>query len=203
MLLFDNVVISVLYWIQADYYSSSILKRHSADKHVASLGYNIPVLRQPYFVITSWYDVCNREAGNTGLIVFGLSKARTKSTIMKESLNSDGQQFHQYQQFEQTHPNSDGQQIHQYQQFEQTLQTVMVNKSTNINNSNKHLQTVMVNKSININNSNKHPQTVMVNKSTNINKTNNHISPLHIEHKKITTYESIKSKFWLRTGTNM
>lgn len=53
MLLFDNVVISVLYWIQADYYSSSILKRHFADRQVASLGHNIPVPRHPYFAITS------------------------------------------------------------------------------------------------------------------------------------------------------
>ena len=38
----------------------------------------------------------------------------------KENSNSDGQQFHQYQQFEQTPPNSDGQQIHHYQENEQS-----------------------------------------------------------------------------------
>jgi hypothetical protein len=30
--------------------------------------------------------------------------------------NSDGKQFHQYQQHEQSPPNRDGQQLHQYQQ---------------------------------------------------------------------------------------
>jgi hypothetical protein len=35
-------------------------------------------------------------------------------------LNSDGQQFHQYQQHEQSPLNSDGQQFHQYQQHEQS-----------------------------------------------------------------------------------
>jgi hypothetical protein len=37
----------------------------------------------------------------------------------KESLNRDGQQFHQYQQNEQSPLNSEGQQFHQYQQNEQ------------------------------------------------------------------------------------
>ena len=43
-----------------------------------------------------------------------------KSTSINKAnnhlFNSDGQQFHQYQQSEQSPPNSDGQQIHQYQQ---------------------------------------------------------------------------------------
>jgi hypothetical protein len=34
----------------------------------------------------------------------------------KESLNSDGQQFHQYQQNKKKSKNRDGQQLHQYQQ---------------------------------------------------------------------------------------
>jgi uncharacterized circularly permuted ATP-grasp superfamily protein len=34
----------------------------------------------------------------------------------QQSLNSDGQQFHQYQQNQQQSLNSDGQQFHQYQQ---------------------------------------------------------------------------------------
>ena len=33
--------------------------------------------------------------------------------------NSDGQQFHQYLQHEQSPPNNDGQQFHKYQQSEQ------------------------------------------------------------------------------------
>jgi hypothetical protein len=40
----------------------------------------------------------------------------------KESLNSDGQQFHQYQQNKKS-LNSDGQQFHQYQQNEQSPPT--------------------------------------------------------------------------------
>ena len=38
------------------------------------------------------------------------------STNEQSPLNSDGQQFHQYQQNEQSPLNSDGQQFHQYQQ---------------------------------------------------------------------------------------
>ena len=42
----------------------------------------------------------------------------------KENLNSNGQQFHQYQQSNRLSPkeslNSDGQQFHQYQQNEQS-----------------------------------------------------------------------------------
>ena len=38
----------------------------------------------------------------------------------KESLNSDGQQFHQYQQNKES-LNSDGQQFHQYQQNKESL----------------------------------------------------------------------------------
>ena len=34
----------------------------------------------------------------------------------KESVNSDGQQFHKYQQHKKESLNSDGQQFHQYQQ---------------------------------------------------------------------------------------
>ena len=34
----------------------------------------------------------------------------------KENLNSDGQQFHKYQQHKKESINSDGQQFHQYQQ---------------------------------------------------------------------------------------
>ena len=45
----------------------------------------------------------------------------------KESLNSDGQQLHQYQQNKES-VNSDGQQLHQYQQnkrkFKQWLSTI-------------------------------------------------------------------------------
>ena len=40
-----------------------------------------------------------------------------------ESLNSDGQQFHQYQQNKES-LNSDGQQFHQYQQNKQWLLTL-------------------------------------------------------------------------------
>ena len=40
--------------------------------------------------------------------------------LWKESLNSDGHQFHQYQQNEQSPLNSDGHQFHQYQQNEQS-----------------------------------------------------------------------------------
>jgi hypothetical protein len=41
--------------------------------------------------------------------------------IVKQSpLNSDGQQFHQYQQNKQSPPNSDSQQFHQYQQNKQS-----------------------------------------------------------------------------------
>ena len=43
-----------------------------------------------------------------------------KLELWKESLNSNGQQFHQYQQDEQSPLNSDGQQFHQYQQNEQS-----------------------------------------------------------------------------------
>jgi hypothetical protein len=39
----------------------------------------------------------------------------TNTNKTKESLNSDGQQYHQYQQTKES-LNSDGQQIHQYQQ---------------------------------------------------------------------------------------
>ena len=42
----------------------------------------------------------------------------------KESLNRDGQQFHQYQQNEQSPLNSEGQQFHQYQQNEQSPLTL-------------------------------------------------------------------------------
>ena len=38
----------------------------------------------------------------------------------KESLNSDGQQFHQYQQSKES-LNSDGRQLHQYQQNKRKL----------------------------------------------------------------------------------
>jgi hypothetical protein len=41
--------------------------------------------------------------------------------LWKESLNSDGQQLHQYQQDEQSPLNSDGQQFHQYQQNKQQI----------------------------------------------------------------------------------
>ena len=67
----------------------------------------------------------------------------------KESLNSDGRQFHQYQQnkrkfnndsqqflqYQQTKEslNSDGQQFHQYQQNKRKFNAVMVNNSSNIN----------------------------------------------------------------------
>ena len=64
----------------------------------------------------------------------------------KEILNSDGQQFHQYQQHEQSPLNSDGQQFHQDQQHEQSplisyvyIYIVIINNSTNINNMNNHL----------------------------------------------------------------
>ena len=39
----------------------------------------------------------------------------------KEILNSDGQQFRQYQQNKQGNLNSDGQQFHQYQQKKESL----------------------------------------------------------------------------------
>ena len=42
------------------------------------------------------------------------------TTLWKESLNSDGHQFHQYQENEQSPLNSDGHQFHQYQQNDQS-----------------------------------------------------------------------------------
>jgi hypothetical protein len=39
----------------------------------------------------------------------------------KESLNSDGQQFYQYQQQQKETVNSDGQSFHQYQQYKRKL----------------------------------------------------------------------------------
>ena len=50
----------------------------------------------------------------------------------KESLNSDGQQLWKYQQNKES-LNSDGQQFHQYQQNKESLNSGMVNNSTNIN----------------------------------------------------------------------
>ena len=48
---------------------------------------------------------------------------KTNNYLLKESLNSDGQLFHQYQQNEQSplneSLNSDGQLFHQYQQNQQ------------------------------------------------------------------------------------
>jgi hypothetical protein len=41
--------------------------------------------------------------------------------LWKESLNSDGEQCHQYQQNEQWPRNSEGQQFHQYQKIEKSL----------------------------------------------------------------------------------
>jgi hypothetical protein len=52
------------------------------------------------------------------IIVFDYCNFVSNSTNInktKESLNSDGQQFHQYQQNKES-LNSDGQQFHQYQQ---------------------------------------------------------------------------------------
>ena len=68
----------------------------------------------------------------------------------KENLNSDGQQFHKYQQHKKESLNSDGQQFHQYQQNKRKLkqwwstippistqqkkvETMMVYNSTDIN----------------------------------------------------------------------
>jgi hypothetical protein len=42
----------------------------------------------------------------------------------KESLNSDGRQFHQYQQIREN-LNSDGQQFHQYQQNKRKLEELL------------------------------------------------------------------------------
>ena len=44
----------------------------------------------------------------------------TNNNKTKESLNSDGQQFHQYQENKQSPLNSDGQQFHQYQENKQS-----------------------------------------------------------------------------------
>jgi hypothetical protein len=54
-------------------------------------------------------------------------------------LNSDGQQFHQYQQSEQSHLNSRGQQFHQYQQSEQSPLSSRDQQFTNINKVNNDL----------------------------------------------------------------
>ena len=59
----------------------------------------IPLLRR-------WVD--NFDFRNNGYIII-------KLLLRKESLNSNGQQFHQYQQNKES-LNSNGQQFHQYQQ---------------------------------------------------------------------------------------
>ena len=59
--------------------------------------------------------------------------------IKKKVLNSDVQQFNQYQQNEQSPPNSDGQQFYQYQQIEQSPLNSDGQQFTNINETNNHL----------------------------------------------------------------
>ena len=68
-----------------DFYSACSLKQQSADRHVAHLGHIIPILSQPVFALSPTYYYCllSREATNTNLIVFGLTRSGIGPTIYR------------------------------------------------------------------------------------------------------------------------
>ena len=96
-----------------------------------------------------WWSTIPPISTNQKKVLAVMVDNSTNINKLKESLNSDGQQFYQYQQNKESF-NSDGQQFLQYQQtkrkFEQWWSTIPP-----ISTNQKKVWTVMVNNSTNIN----------------------------------------------------
>ena len=68
---------------QHDFYSASLLKQHSADRHVTPLGHIILIPSQPVFALSSECCMLTREETNTNFIVFGLTQSGLEPTIYR------------------------------------------------------------------------------------------------------------------------
>jgi hypothetical protein len=68
---------------ELDLYSASALKQQSVDRHVAPLGHIILILSQLVFPLSPYCYMLSREATNTNIIVFGLTRSGLEPTIYR------------------------------------------------------------------------------------------------------------------------
>ena len=77
----DDVCFILDQHAELDFYGVNSLKQESADRHVAPLGHIILIPSQPVFALSPQCCVLSREATNTNLIVFGLTRPRLEPTV--------------------------------------------------------------------------------------------------------------------------
>jgi hypothetical protein len=72
--------VAILYY-ELDFYSASLLKQQSTDRHVVPLWHIILILSQPVVALTPHNCILRRESTNTNCIVFGLTIPVLETTI--------------------------------------------------------------------------------------------------------------------------